>query len=67
MSKFEMRELTDAELAEVSGGEYDEGIFWSSADGINFEYNSRTHTTYIWAGSFGNGVECNGNGHCRPL
>jgi hypothetical protein len=59
--------LTNAELNEISGGQNTApGIFHSDVGGFSFEFNSRTGTTTIWAGSFANGVECN-NGHCRPL
>jgi bacteriocin-like protein len=69
MSIIETRELTDAELNEISGGEVvGPGLFHSSVGGLSFDYNANTGTTTIWAGSFKNGVECGSNdGHCRPL
>ena len=59
---------TDAELNEISGGErIGQGLFYGTAGGFSFSYNAQLGTTIITAGSFGNGVECNGYGHCLPL
>ena len=67
MSIIETRELTDAELNEVSGGEtVGDGFCQGRADGLFFEWNNYTGKLTITAGVGGPGVACNRQGRCGP-